>query len=136
MKLLLENNVVSPTITSARNKDHGLLLSDAKEIKSFFTRLKHPNLGLLLDVGHAKVSATALGFNKEDFLEEIAEFVDAFHLSENDGYSDSNELFNHDAWFSEYLSYFPEAVFIIEVYRISQMQIRNQYQILNEILAK
>ena len=51
----------------------------------------HDNLGLLIDVAHLKVSANTLSFSAVDYLEAFYDSVDAYHLSDNLGFEDSND---------------------------------------------
>lgn len=55
----------------------------------------HPNIGLLLDLGHLNVAAHYSGFNKELFLEELLacwpERIFEIHLSANNGAFDSHD---------------------------------------------
>jgi sugar phosphate isomerase/epimerase len=94
-----------------------------------------PAFGLLVDVGHAKVSATALGFDPVEFLESIAEHVDAFHLSDNDGSRDQNRMFGEDAWFAPLLRDFNDKTMVIEVYKLTAAERREQVRILDRILT-
>ena len=57
------------------------------------------NVKLLIDVGHLKVSALSLDFDREIFLQELDVYIGGYHLSENDGLEDLNMSFNKDSWF-------------------------------------
>ena len=122
--LLLENNVVAGNsfVTGA---DHGLLLVDSEEICDFFTSLNLENIGLLADVGHAKVSAQTLGFDLNDWLEKVQPFIRAFHLSDNDGQRDNNQVFDGSAWFMPQLQSLDETPRVIEVYNIDDETIND-----------
>lgn len=136
VRLLLENNVVSPELTCDSLVCHGLLLSEGHEVAEFLHNLDHHNVGLLVDVGHTKVSGTALGFELEIFMDAVAEYIDAFHLSDNDGQADTNQMFEADAWFAPYLHAIPDATYVIEVYRLSEEQIRRQHAVLEDMLVR
>ena len=50
-----------------------------------------------------KVSANSLGFNPVKMIKKCNECVGGYHLSDNDGFSDTNHSFLEDAWFWKYL---------------------------------
>ena len=59
------------------------------------------NVNLLIDVAHLKVSSNSLKFNQTMF--EICDpWIKAYHLSDNNGLSDTNEPFSEDAWFWDF----------------------------------
>lgn len=98
LQMLIENNVVS-----ARNLVNGhnelLLGATAEDVESLFERVGTDTLGLLLDVGHLKVSAMTLGFDPVDAMRRMTPYVRALHVSDNDGLVDDNQPFTRDAWF-------------------------------------
>jgi sugar phosphate isomerase/epimerase len=125
VRLLLENNVVAPRLFKARGSNP-LLLCDADEVLAFFAALGHPNVGLLVDVGHAKVSASALGFDPVAFVERAAPLIEAFHLSDNDGQEDQNLPFSAGSWFAPLIRGIPGATLVIEAYRLDPETMRRQ----------
>jgi sugar phosphate isomerase/epimerase len=134
VRLLLENNVVAPKLYRARGVNP-LLLCDGDEVAAFFKALGHPNVGLLVDVGHAKVSGTALGFAPRAFVERVAPLIEAFHLSDNDGIEDRNEAFGRDAWFAPLLADFDRATFVIEAYRLEPRVMREQIDLARQLVG-
>ncbi|MFZ0549045.1 MAG: TIM barrel protein [Candidatus Promineifilaceae bacterium] len=133
VKLLLENNVVSPLyLPGGENK--GLLLADASEIVRCMNDLSDSNVGLLLDTGHLKVSANALRFSAEKFIEQVGSYIGAIHLSENDAMVDNNQPFSETSWFWPFLFEFRHISWIIEVYRLDVSSMKNQISILEKCL--
>ena len=61
------------------------------------------SVNLLIDVAHLKVSSNSLEFDPAIFLNEVNSYIKAYHFSDNDGKSDSNESFNKDSWFWNYI---------------------------------
>lgn len=57
---------------------------DPNELKLYFRDMKHAQLGLLLDVGHAKLSGLPL----EEWAVELGEQVEVIHIHDNDGLQD------------------------------------------------
>lgn len=65
------------------------------------------NFGVLLDLGHAKISGNLLGFDPLTFAKNLYEnFRDqilGYHISENDGFSDLHVLPPLNSWMIEFL---------------------------------
>jgi len=123
VSLLIENHVVAP-FNLIERENRFLFASTAEDILRLMDDVGAPNLGLLLDVGHLKVTAASLGFEPRRLVERVAPYVRAFHLSDNDGKSDQNLPFGREAWFMGLLPDFPEATYIIEAYRLEPSEIR------------
>lgn len=131
--LLIENNVISPLYLE-RMPVNPLLLTEGHEICRFFEDLERPNVGLLLDVAHAKVSATALGLNVNNFVDQVAPHVRCLHLSDNDGRTDSNQPLNEDSWFIPRLREFRHCELVIEAYRLQPQVIKAQLELVHRII--
>lgn len=113
VRLLIENNVLTREQAGGESP---LLMTEPLEIAGFLRELDDENVGLLLDVGHAKVTAAALGIEPGRYFEELAEWIGAIHLSDNDGLRDNNRPFREDAWFGKY--FLGNVPVVIEVYGI------------------
>lgn len=118
LELLIENNVISPKYLN-KMPINPLLLTEGSEIVKFFADLGMENVGLLLDVAHLKVSATALNLSKSDFVREVQPLVKCLHLSDNDGLEDQNRPMNKDFWFLPWLKEFKNCVMVVEAYNLS-----------------
>lgn len=123
VKVLVENNVIAP-FNLIDGKNRLGLCATAEDLLRTHAEVNAPNLGFLVDVGHLKVTANALNFDKQEFLDQVQDKVAAFHLSDNDGSADQNLPFSEDAWFLPRLVEFPRAVMILEAYRLQLAQIR------------
>jgi sugar phosphate isomerase/epimerase len=134
VRLLIENNVVSPLYLS-KHGHNPFLMAIASEIVRLMEDINDATLGVLVDVGHANVSATALNFQREQFIETVAPYIGGFHLSDNDGQTDQNLPFDADAWFCPFLKDFPDTTLVIEAYRLSLEQMQQQYQVLETVLS-
>jgi len=110
VRLLIENNVIT---REQMNGESPLLMTAPGELARFFRDLDDTNVGLLLDMGHAKVSAAAMGFEPGSFFDELTPWIGAVHLSDNDGIRDSHRPFAAEAWFGQYLQ--PDVPAVIEV---------------------
>jgi len=95
--ILLENNVIS----CANMKHFGInpfLMTDHKEAIEIMNSTDD-NVGLLTDVAHLKVSSQSEGFCKNEYLDFTGEYTFAYHFSDNDGKSDTNQAVTSDSWF-------------------------------------
>ena len=129
IRLLLENNVLPQELDA-----NALLMTRAEEFLRLFDDLQHPNLGILVDVAHTYVSAHTLGYDPGAFIKALAPYIEAFHLSENDGLRDTNEKVRADSWFLPHLSAFPDAVVVLEAYRLSAKELHQQRALLSQHL--
>ena len=77
------------------------------------------NVRLLVDVAHLKVSANSLNFDPVNFLSLCSDWISGYHLSDNDGHSDSNGIVTNDSWFWPYinknLNYYSLEVYGVEL---------------------
>lgn len=132
VQILLENNVIS----EANFKDFGtnpLLMTDHVETIEMMNATDN-NVSLLVDVAHLKVSSQTEGFCKNEYLEATSEFTRAYHFSENDGKSDSNQPISADSWFWPHvrrdLNYYT-----LEVYNQDLKLLKDQIQLAGFMLS-
>jgi len=132
--LLIENNVLSATNFSVFNEDP-LLLTNPDEIVSFMQDMPD-NVRLLLDVAHLKVSANTLGFNLIDAHAQMEPWIQGYHLSDNDGLEDSNQVVTEDSWFWDIIN--PNLdYYTLEIYRVPCSELVCQYELVkNKLLSK
>ena len=130
--LLIENNVITK-----KNYDrfgcNPLLLTNPKEIRNFFKKMPK-NIGLLLDVGHLKVSAETEGFSAKNAMNKLKPFIKGYHLSENSGFVDNNEAINRNSWFIPYLKKNVKYI-TLEVYTPSIIKLKKQIEFAERILT-
>lgn len=101
VRLLVENHVLAAFNLESFG-ENPLLMADPDEIDLVLGELAG-NVGLLLDVGHLKVSSCTLGFGLEDAMARLLPLSEGFHLSDNGGMADDHLTFGSDAWFLPYL---------------------------------
>ena len=132
INLLIENNVLSKA-NLERFKLNPFLMVEANECEEIMSQTSN-NVKLLLDVGHLKVSAQSLNFDKENFFEVCNPWIHAYHLSDNNGEKDSNSLMNNESWFWSYLK--KADYYVVEVYSESVFDLYEQYLLVkNKILS-
>ncbi len=85
--LYVENNVIS-TQNFEQYGENPLMLTCAREY--FELKEAIPELQLLLDLAHLKVSCRTLGLTFEEEVSLLIDETDYLHLSGNDGLTDSN----------------------------------------------
>ncbi|TKS60315.1 MAG: hypothetical protein EWM72_01457 [Nitrospira sp.] len=129
VKLVVENNVIARfNLISGKNRLG--LCATAEDILRTYADVGSSNLGFLVDVGHLKVTAEALGFDMHKFLDTVGPYIVAFHLSDNDGLSDQNLPFDERAWFIPRLAEFPHAVMVLEAYNLEPTQIHDNCRVI------
>jgi sugar phosphate isomerase/epimerase len=99
--LLIENNVLSSN-NFEEFKENILLMVDEPECTEIMNRVSN-NVKMLVDVAHLKVSSNSLNFDRISFLKKLDKWIFAYHLSDNDGNSDSNQKIRLDSWFWPYI---------------------------------
>lgn len=102
VRLLVENNVLSYQ-NYVENEMDILLLSSPSEIDNFFESMSG-KVGLLLDVGHLKVSCKTLELDLLLSFRKIDRWTEGYHLSENSGLEDEHKIFDLNAWFISQLN--------------------------------
>ena len=128
-KLIIENNVLSNHNLKKFGEDP-LLLTNPIEIVKFMKDMPL-NVRILLDFAHLKVSSNSLGFDLLDATSEIQPWIQGYHLSDNDGSSDSNNVITSDSWFWKVLDK-NKTYFTIEVYGVNTNELLNQYNFVFE----
>ena len=131
--LLLENNVLTSAQVTAGRAD-SLLMTTPSECRDFLDALNDPNVGLLLDVAHAKVAGNALHFNPADFF-KLGPHLRALHLSDNDGFADTNQPMTRDSWFAPHLRECRELPMVVEVYRLTTETRHQQRDVVRSLLS-
>ena len=131
--LLIENNVINKVNLASFGEDP-LLLTQPDEISAFMRKVPS-NVGLLLDVAHLKVSANALGFDLVAAHKQLQPWIKAYHLSDNDGSSDSNNAVSEESWFWDDLIRGLD-YYSLEVYRTPTLELVVQRDLVAKRLAE
>jgi len=97
VKVAVENNVLSKyNLVGGRNKL--LLMCEAWEFEKLFQEIKSENLGILLDLGHLKVTSNILKFNANNFIENLKNKIFLVHIHENNGEVDEHKCIKKGDW--------------------------------------
>lgn len=128
VRLLIENNVCGLRNKKLK-KSQLLLLSHIDEIEAFFKNM-YGECGLLLDLAHLKVSANNLDFDLQEAVQRLLPFTQGLHLSENDGFEDTNEFFDENSWFLKYIKQFRKLEYVaIETKKASVKELEKMYEL-------
>lgn len=131
--LLVENNVLN-AVNLATFCEDPLLLTHPDEIATFMESMPS-NVGLLLDVAHLKVSARTLAFDPVAAHSQVKPWIQGYHLSDNDGTADTNEIVKADSWFWEVIDPWLD-YYTLEVYRVSSAELAKQYELVKARLSE
>jgi len=113
VRFLVENHVLT---AGAGERGAELLFAvEPSELERLVRDVGEEGFGLLLDVGHLKVSAETVGFDPVSAVTSLSQWIGALHLSENDGVVDSHQPFDDGAWFLPLLRTLPAAAVTIEL---------------------
>lgn len=133
VSIYIENNVVTKSNFNTFG-ENPFLLTCQEELEEFI-KMKPPEVKILIDVAHLKVSSKTLNFDPSFTLKKIKNHISAYHLSDNKGLQDTNDLLSDTSWFWEYLNKDAD-FFTIEVYRQSINSLKDQYNLVNNILFR
>lgn len=128
--IAIENNVMADFATGNKELFLGVDTDDMLELLGLIDR---PNLGVLLDLAHAKVSATSLGFGLEDMAERLRPYLMEVHISENDGKLDQNLPVGKDSKLLPCLGKIADIPVTLEVYGLSMEEIKQQFAFLSSV---
>jgi sugar phosphate isomerase/epimerase len=133
--LLVENNV---TIASNIGPDGipPLLCTAPEETGRMLKEISSSRFGMLLDIGHLKVSALSIGFDPEAFIRTVQTKLKAIHHNDNDGLVDNNKPCGPSYWFLPYMPLFKSATHILEVLDQTPEEVLAQRRLLEEAAAK
>ena len=97
VKVAIENNVLSEyNLIDGQNKL--LLMCELWEFKRLFDEITSKNLGVLLDIGHLKVTSNLLKFDADEFIYKLKDKIFAVHIHENDGRMDEHRCLKEGDW--------------------------------------
>ena len=126
INLMIENNVLTQN-TEKEFKQNPFLMCEKDECLKVINKLPE-NVRLLVDVAHLKISSKTLNFAPEGFLKSCNNIIGGYHLSDNNGLSDTNEKFTEDSWFWPYINK-KINYYTIEVYDLDFKEIKNLYNL-------
>ncbi|RZD41087.1 MAG: hypothetical protein CXT78_11665 [Thaumarchaeota archaeon] len=135
IKVAMEPSVVQK-FNLIDGKNELLLFADYPEIKQFFKYLNRNDVGLLLDLGHAAVSAHWLNYDKDDFVKKCKKHVMAIHVSNNNGKQDQHKSLTHNCWQISKLGEFKHVPIILETMNLTTDQIKFNINLVSNTIKK
>ena len=97
VNVAIENNVLAEhNLNNGRNDI--LLMCELWEYQKLFKNSSLKKLGLLLDLGHLKVTANSLNFDLDEFIYNLKDKVYALHIHENNGILDEHLCIKKGDW--------------------------------------
>jgi len=133
--ILIENNVITKS-NLVMFKKNPLMFCDYKDLTFLKKKIKSKNFGFLLDIGHLKVSCKTLKKNFYSQLYKISKECTAYHLSENDGYIDSNGAIKKKSRIWNYISNKKVPYVTLEVYTKNINLLKKQIVLTKKIFKK
>ena len=129
--LYIENNVLTSENYKRFNENPFMLVNS----NDYFELKKKVPFNLLLDIAHLKVTCNTLNLNFENQLEQLIECTDYIHLSNNDGFSDSNqEITRNSRLYNILKNYsFKNKTITLEIYS-NLDSIKRSYHLMEELL--
>lgn len=122
VQILIENNVINKKNLKVFG-ENPLLLTNPTDILKFFKKTPK-KIGLLLDLGHLKVSAKTEKFNLKSAVKKLHNIIKGYHLSENNSLEDQNKSFGKNVWFLKYLrknlDYYTLEIYIDDLNKIKK----------------
>ena len=98
MMVLIENNVLTKSNLSQGVNRHCLCVNSL-DILKLLKELAIPNLSLLLDLGHLKISAATLGLSPQAEFHALKSFTGQIHMHDNNGMTDQHLACQTTSWF-------------------------------------
>lgn len=100
--ILVENNVITKKNLSRFDKNP-FLMTKLDECKKIMKNTDE-NVRLLIDVAHLKVSSKTLNYDPIRYLTKLEKWIEAYHLSDNNGEADENNNLKSNSWFWKYIN--------------------------------
>ena len=130
--LAIENHVLTGA-NAANERDARLIGVTPDELLGILDEVGRTQLGVLLDFGHANVSARTLGADREAWVLALAPHALGFHVSDNDGFVDSNRAPEAACWALAHVARYPAVPVALEAYGIDENVIERGLHLLRSV---
>lgn len=131
VRIAIENNVLAQY---AINEDDLYLGVTTQDLMEIIKQAECDNLGILLDLAHAKVSNTFKKFGLTDMVMQLKENIIALHISENNGKFDQNLKIERNSELLLLLPLLKDRRVVLESYRLEPNEIKKQIDLIEEIM--
>lgn len=133
VKLAVENNVLSE-YNLVNGENRFLLGCEWKEFEQIFDRISSDNVGLLLDLGHLKVTSRSLKFDRYEFIDRLKDKVFLIHIHENNGKVDEHKSLYPGSWCLDVIAedYFRSVAVVLESINLGLEEIAANKKLLED----
>lgn len=137
VSIAIENNVLSE-YNVVDGKNPFLLLCQAGEFERLWEKISSANVGILLDLGHLKVTSHWLDFDRYEFIDKVKDRVFAIHIHENNGQVDEHRELDETSWCFEVIGRkcFTKLPIVLESSKLPINKIIHQLSLIEKILEK
>lgn len=137
IRIAVENNVLSD-YNVIDGKNMLLLFCEADDFNRLWESIPSANLGILLDLGHLKVTSHWLGFDRYEFIDGVKDRVYAIHVHENNGQRDVHKELNETSWCLEVITrkYFTNLPIVLESHGMTIERIVQQVSLIDSASKK
>lgn len=133
VELLVENNVLTKKNFKTFKKNP-LMMTSLKQTLKIVKNFPR-NVNLLIDLAHLKVSAKTLNFSPSEYLKKCDRWIKAYHVSDNRGNQDTNNLITNKSWFWPHISR-KKKYYTLELKTSNLKNINSQIKMLQKFLEK
>ena len=133
VELLVENNVLTKQNLNTFRKNPFLMASLNQTLR--VAKNLPSNVKLLIDLAHLKVSAKTLKFSPIHFLKKCDKWIKGYHISDNLGKFDTNDLITKNSWFWPYIKT-DKDYYTLELKTRNIKQIKSQIKLLSNYINK
>jgi sugar phosphate isomerase/epimerase len=137
VRIAIENNVLAQhNVVDGQNPF--LLLCEAREFEALWQRVHSTNIGILLDLGHLKVTSNWLSFDKYEFVDRVRDRVFAIHMHENNGLVDEHKPLDETSWCFDIISEnnFANLPIVLECNHLTLGQILQQVTLIKRFVER
>lgn len=136
IRIAIENHGM-PERDLSQGRNLAYMLCEAWEFERLWSAVPSVNVGMLLDLGHLKVAAQSLCFDKEDFIDRVKKHVFSIHVHDNNGMADEHKEVVEGSWCLDVLGRgcFAGAKVVTESRGLSVNQIVAQVRLLEKALG-
>lgn len=135
VRIAIENNVLAGH-NMVNGQNRFLLFCEAEDFENLWGRVPSANVGILLDLGHLKVTSYWLGFDRYEFIDRVKERVFAIHIHENNGQVDGHGVLDETSWCFEIIGRkrFISLPIVLETWGLTPEQIAQQVSLISKML--
>ena len=101
VQILIENNVVNKQ-NYKTFKGNPFMMTSIEQTENLTKNLPQ-DVYILLDLAHLKISSRTLNFSASEFIKKFDKKIKAYHISDNSGELDTNDIVTENSWFWEHL---------------------------------